>query len=107
MKALNKSIRRAVYPIQKVDITLAQLKGAKVFSSIDAKAGYHQLKLDNESKKLTTFITPYGKITYTRLPFGVNFASNEFSREYTKALGDMQNVVILVDDVLIFCETIE
>jgi len=46
---LNKSIKRSVYPVTKVDVALSKLKNARIFLKLNAKAGYHQLKLDKES----------------------------------------------------------
>ena len=45
----------------KVDATLAQLSGATLFSKLEANSGFWQILLANESKLLTTFITPFGK----------------------------------------------
>lgn len=72
---LNNSVKRPVYPIPKIDVSLAKLKGAKIFSRLDANAGFHQFKLHKDSRPLTTFLTPFGRYMYTRLPFGVNCAS--------------------------------
>ena len=55
LKPLNKSIMRETYPIPKVDDTLAQLTGARVFSKLDANSGFWQIPLAEESRPLTTF----------------------------------------------------
>lgn len=107
LSKLNASIRRAVHPIPKVDVTLAKLKGAKVFSKLDARAGYHQVKLHKASQPLTTFITPFGRFMHTRLPFGVNCASDYFSKKFNDILSGIPNVAIHIDDVLIFNESYE
>lgn len=104
---LNRSVKRAVHPIPKVDVALAKLKGSKIFSKLDAKTGYHQLKLDKESQKLTTFITPFGRYMHTRLPYGVNCASDYFSKEFTEVLGNIPNVLMVVDDILIYGQNVE
>ena len=62
LKPLNESVLREVYPMPKVDTTLAQLSGAKLFSKLDANSGFWQISLSEESKLLTTFITPFQKI---------------------------------------------
>ena len=60
LKPLNENVLREVHPMPKVDTTLAQLSGATVFSKLDANNGFWQIPLANESKLLTTFITPLG-----------------------------------------------
>lgn len=64
LKALNESVLREVYPIPKVDETLAQLTGATVFSKLDANSGFWQIPLANSSRLLTTFITPFGRYCF-------------------------------------------
>ena len=61
LKALNENVLRETHPIPKVDDTLAQLTGAAVFSKLDANSGFWQIPLPEESKSLTTFITPFGR----------------------------------------------
>ena len=57
LKPLNESVLREVFPLPKVDDTLAQLAGAKVFSKLDANSGFWQIPLAKKSQHLTTFIT--------------------------------------------------
>ena len=57
LKALNKNVLREVHPIPKVDETLAQLAGAKIFSKLDANSGFWQIPLSDDSRLLTTFVT--------------------------------------------------
>ena len=59
-KDLNKAIRREQYPIPTAEEVLAGMPGAKIFSVLDAKSGFLQIKLDYESSLLTTFNTPVG-----------------------------------------------
>ena len=57
------------------------MAGAKFFTKLDAKSGYWQLKLKDSSSYLTTFNTPFGRYRFTRLPFGINCAQDEFQRK--------------------------
>ena len=59
------------------DVT-SKLQGCKVFFTLDATSGYHQLALDENSAKLTTFMTPFGRFMFKRLPFGITSASEIF-----------------------------
>ena len=71
---LNESVLRENHPQPCVDYTLAQLAGAKIFSKLDANSGFWQISLSPESRPLTTFITPFGRFWFNRLPFGVALA---------------------------------
>ena len=64
LRPLNKSVQREVHPLPKVDETLAQLKGASLFSKLDANSDFWQIPLEEQSRLLTTFITP---VSYTHL----------------------------------------
>ena len=101
---LNTSVKRAVFPVPRVDVALAKLKGARIFSRLDAKAGFHQIKLDTESQYLTTFITLFGRYVYTRLPFGINCAPDYFSKMFSDLFADIENVIVHVDDILIYAD---
>ena len=57
---------------------LPYLSNAKVFSVLDAKDGFWQIKLDKESCMLTKFWTPFGRYRWLRMPFGINTAPEEF-----------------------------
>ena len=58
---LNKALKRERYPLLVVDNVLPRLARAKVFTKMDARNCYWHVQLDDESSKLTTFVTPYGK----------------------------------------------
>ena len=60
LKPLNQHVLREVHPLPRVDDTLAQLAGARVFSKLDANSGFWQIPLARKSRLLTTFITPFG-----------------------------------------------
>ena len=64
-----------------VSQVLAKLTGSVCFSKMDASGGYWQLALDEESSKLTTFITPLGSFCMTRVPFRISSASEIFQRK--------------------------
>ena len=75
---LNESVKRERHPLPAVDQTLAQLAGAKVFTKLDANSGFWQIPLSPESALLTTFITPFGRYYFRRLPFGISSAPEHF-----------------------------
>ena len=75
---LNESILREYHPLPNIDHTLAQLAGATIFSKLDA--------LSPESAKLTTFITPFGRFCFNRLPFGISSAPEHFQKRISQVL---------------------
>jgi predicted aspartyl protease len=102
---LNKAVRRAYHPLPATDETIADLGRSRVFSKLDANCGYWQLRLDESSQKLTTFITPFGRYFCKRLPFGISSAPEIFQREMQKALEGIEGVLCQMDDILIHTET--
>ncbi len=65
---------------------LAQLAGAKEFSKLDANSGFWQIPLAVESHLLTTFITPFGRFCFNRLPFWICSASGHFQKQMSRFL---------------------
>ena len=98
---LNDSVCRERHPLPSVNQTMAQLAGAKVFLKLDANFGFWQISLSPESIPLTTFITPFGRYSFKRLPFGITSAPEHFQRRMYEILGDLEGVVCLIDDILI------
>jgi len=86
LKQLNRGVQREVHPHPKVDETLAQLTGATVFSKLDANSGFWQIPLSPESRPLTTFITPFGRFCFNKLPFGISSAPEHFQRRMANIL---------------------
>ena len=98
---LNEKVLRERHILPSVEQTLAQLGNAKVFSKLDANSGFWQIKLASESALLTTFITPYGRFCFNRLPFGISSAPEYFQKQMSELLSDLEGVVCMVDDVLV------
>ena len=104
LKPLNESVRRQPHPLPTVEGILSQLSGAKVFSKLDANSGFWQIPLSPSSRPLTTFLTPFGRYHFNKLPFGLSSAPELFQKRMSKLLEGMEGVVCLIDDVLIFEE---
>ena len=107
MKPLNENALREVHPMPKVDTTLAQLTGATMFSKPDANSGLWQIPLAKESRLLTTFITPYGRFCFNKLPFGIASAPEVFQHHTNDILSGLPAVLCHVDDILMFGPTPE
>ena len=82
--------------------TLGKLAGAKVISKLDANSGFWQRKLKDSSKLLTTFITPWGRYCYTRLPFGISSAPEHFQKSMQRILEDLPGVECQMDDIIVY-----
>ena len=105
LKRLNNEIEREKYPIPTVEDIVHKLNKSSVFSKLDAKSGFHQIPLDESSAKLTTFITPFGRFYFNRLPFGISSAPEIFQRIMENIVGDIDGVICYFDDILIHTKT--
>ena len=99
---LNKAIQRPKYQIPTLEEILPQLAEAKIFSVLDAKDGFHQVKLDESSSHLTTFWTPFGCYSYLRMPFGISSAPEEFQRRMHLIIEGLPGVAVIADDILVY-----
>jgi transposase InsO family protein len=101
-KELNKAVKIPKYKLPTLDDVSANLSKAKIFSVVDAKDGFLQVRLDEESSKLTTFSTPFGRYRWLRLPFGISSAPEEFQRRVLEIVEGLEGVETIADDVLIY-----
>ena len=99
---LNKALKRELHPLPVMDDVLPELSRAKVFSRFDLRNGYWQCILDEESSKLTTFQTPFGRYRWLRLPFGLAISSEIFQKKLQFALDGLPGVICVADDVLVY-----
>ncbi|UYV63145.1 hypothetical protein LAZ67_2003289 [Cordylochernes scorpioides] len=80
LSRLNEHVQREVHPMPVVEHMLGQLGEARFFSKLDANSGFHQIPLSPDCQHLTTFITPFGRYKYCRMPFGISLAPEYFQR---------------------------
>lgn len=80
----NRKIKRTRHIVPTVEELRHDLNGDKIFSKLDLANGFHQLKLDEESRNITTFSTHLGQRGYCRLNFGTNSAPEIFHEEVRK-----------------------
>ena len=102
LKPLNESVLRETYPIPAVSYSLAHLTGACKFSKLDANSGFWQIPLAPETRLLTTFLTPFGRYCFNKLPFGIASAPEVFQRRMSKILDGLEGILCHMDDVLVF-----
>ena len=98
---LNKAIQREVHPMPSVNESLAKLGNSKMFSKLDANSGFWQTTLDEEFQLLTTFVTPFGRYCFHRLPFGISSTPEIFQRTLSRFLEDLDGTICQMDDILV------
>ena len=79
-----------------------KLKGAKVFSTIDLRSGYHHIALGKSSRAKTAFVTPFGKYEFLMVPFGLAQAPAYFQLLMNKVLKGLKFAMTYLDDIIIF-----
>ena len=104
LKKLNKVLRGSHYPTPTVEDILPELTRAKVFSTVDAKNDFWHVELDDDSSRLTTFNSPFGRFCWRHLPFGLCSTPEEFQRRLNHTLDALTGVLTIHDDILIFGE---
>ena len=107
LRRLNREVRRERYVLPTLEDMVTKLSGATVFTHLDLTSGYYHIELDSDSTKLTTFITPYGRYCFKRLPFGISSASEIFQRRMTEMLEGIEGVEASQDDILVAGRTMK
>jgi len=78
LKKVNKTVKREHCMSPNLDDIAPSPRGSRFFSALDASSGFLQIPLDPSSARLTTFITPFGRYCFNRLPFGITSAPEIF-----------------------------
>ncbi|KAE8242688.1 hypothetical protein A4X06_0g6797 [Tilletia controversa] len=97
------------YPLPTIDSIFQTLCGKKVFSSLDAIRGYHQLGVKSEDRWKTAFVCHRGLYQYKTVPFGLRNAPAVFQRMMDKVLGPLRwnQAVVYIDDSVIATDTMD
>ena len=86
----------------------ANLRGAKIFTTLDLRSGYYHITLDNESKAKTAFVTPFGKYEFNAVPFGLVQAPAYFQQLISIVLQDCSDFAMAyLDGIIIFSQNEE
>jgi hypothetical protein len=105
-RSMNEVTIKNKYPLPRIKDLFDQLRGASVFSKIDLRSGYHQLRIRPSDIPKTTFITKYGLYEFTVMSFGLTNAPAYFMYLMNNVFMDYLDkfVVVFIDDILIYSQ---
>jgi hypothetical protein len=101
---MNKSTVKNKYPLPKIHDLLDKLRGENIFSKIDLRSRYHQVRIKEEDIHKTTFITRYGHYEFVVVPFGLSNALVVFMCLMNGILRNYfdQFFIVFLDDILVY-----
>ncbi len=108
-RKLNLVTIKDVYPLPRIDDSLAVLSSGRFFSTLDLISGYHQIPMAEESKDKTAFITPNGLFQFRVMPFGLTNAPATFQRFMDAILAGYKwrTLLVYMDDICVFSENFD
>ncbi|GKE72120.1 putative reverse transcriptase domain-containing protein, partial [Tanacetum coccineum] len=108
-RELNKLTVKNRYPFPRIDDLFDQLQGSRVYSKIDLRYGYHQLRVREEDIPNTTFKTRYGHYEFQVMPFGLTNAAAVFMDLMNRVCKPYLDkfVIVFIDDILIYSKSKE
>ena len=107
-RALNAKTIPRTFPIPRIDELLDKLNGAKIFTILDLKSGYHHIPMAEKDREKTAFVLPDNKFQWKRLPFGRVGAPFSFAAAMKDVLqGTEAFTATYFDDILIFSNSLE
>lgn len=104
LRPLNARVLKQKYPFPLIEDCLARLSEKSVFSLLDLKDGFHQIKVHPSHTKYFSFATPDGQFEYLILPFGYSEAPAEFQKRIVQILQPFireDKILVYIDDILI------
>lgn len=108
-RLLNSITVKERYPMPIIEDEIARLSGQAYFITLDLASGYYQVPISENSKPLTSFVTPDGQYEFNRMPFGLANAPAVFQRLMNRVLGSARfsEATAYIDDVLIYGKSVD
>lgn len=104
-RKVNKHIEDDNYYFPSIFDNLHMLDEMKFFTKIDLTSSFYQIPIDEDYQDITSFTCPLGQYKFRTLPFGLKSSPKLFQRVISQILNDFENIIIFVDDILIFNKT--
>ena len=101
-RALNKQTVRNFFPIPHIDVLIDKTQGSRVFTTLDLRSAYSQVRIYKPDVPKTAFVTPFEHFEYLVVPFGLTNAPSTFQTLMNSLLGHLPFVCVYLDDILIF-----
>ena len=108
-RALNQQTIADSYPVPNIETNLEKLAGAKYFSCLDAASAYQTVPVEEKTRPLLAFVTPFGLYEFTRMPFGPTNAVATYCRFVEMLLSRLNSphVIGYLDDILVFTDQLD
>ena len=108
-RALNELTVKNKYPLPLMDELFDRVVKAKVFSKLDLRTGFHQIRVHDDDVEKTAFRTRYGSFEYRVLPMGLCNAPGTFMQLMNDTFRDLldRSVLVFLDDILVYSQTME
>lgn len=106
-RSLNRVTIPDRYPVPHIHDLLNNFLGKRIFTTLDMVRAYHHVPVEDKDIAKTAVITPFGLYEFTRMQFGLCNASQTFQRFMDRIFGDLDFVVVFVDDICIASSSAE